>query len=255
VLGVLFFLLFCCVLPVVLYRISGGEPALWLHFNASHSNANTRLLYVPAEQRTKMQGDLDMFKKGMDDAIQSHDSTFRGYIDMRADHGKFKRGLVAEGKYTKRAPSYPAVDGEVEPSPPTSCTKAPAAASAQSAPTQPAAPVPAQPSIDSDLDAEFVEPAKDRERRLEWIRFYVRENNLQKAFDLGWDGKPFRMTSAASSMVISGSQPTAESAPIPPLRETEGAATSGAERAGDQQTTAAAAAAAEAEGTSALHRI
>merc|ERR1711988_350673 len=54
------------------------------------------------------------------------------------------------------------------------------------------------PSIDSDLDAEFHEPAEDRMRRHEWIRYYVRENDLQKAFDLGWDGKPFRVTSSCT---------------------------------------------------------
>merc|ERR1711975_159197 len=34
--------------------------------------------------------------------------------------------------------------------------------------------------------------------RIEWIRFYVREGELQKAYDLGWDGKPFRMTPGSS---------------------------------------------------------
>jgi len=246
----LFFLLLCCVLPVVLYRISGGEPALWLHFNASHSNANTRLLYVPAEQRTKMQGDLDMFKKGMDDAIRSHNSTSRGYASMRVDHEKFKRGLVEQGKYTKRASSYPAVDDGTTTSPLMSSTKAAAPAAsdgtATPGPVMTAGTVPAQPSIDSDLDAEFVEPAKDRERRLEWIRFYVRENNLQKAFDLGWDGKPFRMTSTTSSMAISGAQSTETPQSLPEIGD---AATTGSAASGDALRAAAV------DGTSALHRI
>ena len=41
-----------------------------------------------------------------------------------------------------------------------------------------------KPSIDSDLKAEFeAEPPEDRMRRYEWIRYYVRENDLQKASD------------------------------------------------------------------------
>ena len=63
----------------------------------------------------------------------------------------------------------------------------------------PAKLLPDAPSIDADLDAEFAESPEDRTRRIEWIKYYVREGDLQKAFDLGWDGKPFRQDKVVKS--------------------------------------------------------
>ena len=42
------------------------------------------------------------------------------------------------------------------------------------------------------------ESPQDRMRRLEWIRHFVRLNELQKAYDLGWDGKAFQLTNLQS---------------------------------------------------------
>lgn len=49
-----------------------------------------------------------------------------------------------------------------------------------------------EPQIDPELDAEFAEPPEDRARRVQWIKFYVKEGDEQKALDLGWDGRPFK---------------------------------------------------------------
>jgi len=261
VLGVLLFLLLCCCCPCCVYRVSGGEPYLWLKLSSSHSNANTRLLYVPAQVRAKMQSDVDMFKTAMDEAIDGHSSVLAGYVMMRADHLEFKRGLVEQGLYKK---NYPAIDTETATSVQPLCSAAASAAAASGATSsdEPAAPVPAQPSIDSDLDAEFVEPTADRERRLEWIRFYVRENNLQKAFDLGWDGKPFRMTSSAAiaPSAQGGSPPPSRpaAASTPPAAPVAAASAAGVSAAGASAAGASvsdAPAAAAGEATSALHRI
>jgi len=180
---------------------------------------------------------------------------------MRADHLEFKRGLVEQGLYKK---NYPAIDTETATSVQPLCSAAASAAAASGATSsdEPAAPVPAQPSIDSDLDAEFVEPTADRERRLEWIRFYVRENNLQKAFDLGWDGKPFRMTSSAAiaPSAQGGSPPPSRpaAASTPPAAPVAAASAAGVSAAGASAAGASvsdAPAAAAGEATSALHRI
>ena len=42
--------------------------------------------------------------------------------------------------------------------------------------------------------AEHGESPQDQMRRIEWIRHFVRLNELQKAYDLGWDGKAFQLT-------------------------------------------------------------
>ena len=38
-------------------------------------------------------------------------------------------------------------------------------------------------------------------RRIEWIKYFVREGDLQRAFDLGWDGKPFKQAKVVEEMV------------------------------------------------------
>merc|ERR1719473_563740 len=116
----------------------------------------------------------------------------KGWLNMRADHLAFKSKMTQGG-------SYPAMEsgGSTALLAPTRPRPADADAPVISS-TADAASMPAQPSIDSDLDAEFVEPPEDRMRRHEWIRYYVRENDLQKAFDLGWDGKPFRIASTCT---------------------------------------------------------
>ena len=64
------------------------------------------------------------------------------------------------------------------------------------------------------LDAEsqsFEESSEERERRIKWIRFYVREGMQQEALELGWDGKPFlRSHSSLASIPPGTSEPVAE---------------------------------------------
>lgn len=241
-------MLLLIVLPLVVYRISGGEPLLWFKYHNSHSNSNTRLLYIPAERRAKMQEDLEMHKAAMDKAIKARGSRLSGLLYMIPDHEAFKKGSVKEPSSSES--TYPGIETSS-----TSTALLPFDLQADAPPDSAAGPsrapqsgaVPAQPSIDSELDADFKEPAQDRERRLEWIRFYVRENNLQKAFDLGWDGKPFKIASSAS--LASGAEPSAamssSTASAPPQVTPLSVGSTSAE----------AEAPAAAEGTSALHRI
>ena len=37
------------------------------------------------------------------------------------------------------------------------------------------------------------EPEHDRQRRIEWIKYYVRTGEPDKAYELGWDGLPFQI--------------------------------------------------------------
>jgi hypothetical protein len=41
-------------------------------------------------------------------------------------------------------------------------------------------------------ESQLDESPQDQMRRFEWIRHFVRLNELQKAYDLGWDGKAFQ---------------------------------------------------------------
>lgn len=53
--------------------------------------------------------------------------------------------------------------------------------------------VPQQTQVEVQADVELKEPEDVRTRRVQWIRYYVRTNEPHKAYDLGWDGEPFRV--------------------------------------------------------------
>ena len=76
--------------------------------------------------------------------------------------------------------------------------------------------LPDRPGIDEDLDAEFTETPEERNRRLEWIKYYVREKDLPRAYDLGWDGKPFKqanfLQAAAPKKAAAGSSAVGDAA-------------------------------------------
>ena len=202
VVGLLLFFLFLCVGWVMLYRVSGGEPMDFIALKVCTANPKApKFLFMPEEKKAKIAADIEFYREGMQQAIMDRGNLVDGWYLMRYDHLQFKQRQVSS-----RSGTYPSLvsgDSQVQTS------VAAASSSVGDLSTHAAATVaacaaagdvpmmPTQPSIDADLDAEFVEPAKDRERRLEWIRYYVRENDLQKAFDLGWDGKPFRMSSCS----------------------------------------------------------
>ena len=55
------------------------------------------------------------------------------------------------------------------------------------------------PPAAAELDeSQLDESPQDQMRRFEWIRHFVRLNELQKAYDLGWDGKAFQLTNMQS---------------------------------------------------------
>lgn len=190
---------------------------MWFKMATTHDNPNYKFRFMKEEVRDDIKQEMATYRKAMNDALRSYPHKATGMFHMRRDHREFKKKHLETGSNDSGRHSYPSMDANVTNRQGLSCAAllatsssvAPAqeatdlppddACAAVPADTAPGAEMPDQPSIDSDLDAEFVEPAKDRERRLEWIRFYVRENDLQKAFDLGWDGKPFKLASSLSA--------------------------------------------------------
>ena len=51
-------------------------------------------------------------------------------------------------------------------------------------------PLPREPQLVRDLNLSIEEPAASS-RRKQWIRYFVRMNQYDRAWDLGWDGRPF----------------------------------------------------------------
>jgi len=176
----LVFLLGCCM-PLVLYRVSGGEPMLWLGLQLSHSSPNIAMGFKPEEDREQIAADVGIYQQAMFDAIKSYKYSATGWFHMRRDHINFIKAGGVMSKRTEYGLPYPEKpDSELETD------------SAIDIDGFDGSGLPENPGIDPDLNAEFTETPDDRNRRLEWIRYYVREKDLPRAYDLGWDGKPFR---------------------------------------------------------------
>jgi hypothetical protein len=223
---------------IVLYRISGGEPGIWATVHYTHGNPKYAFRYATAEEREKAAGDLVIYQLAMSTAMRKHKYTVTGYWNMRRDHLNF----IKEGGLQTARDKMPAYDP-------------PAAEEEQEEPTAPQRLLPDEPSIDADLDLEFAESPEDRARRLEWIKYFVREGDLQRAFDLGWDGKPFRQAAVVRSPkegvaglvgAVKGSKAAAE-----PSDDAAGATEGGKKPAASSEGEAGASEA----GTSTLHRI
>jgi hypothetical protein len=242
VLGIFIPLLLCCCLCCILYRMSGGEPGLWAKVHYTHSNQKVSFCYATDDQRRQAAEDMALCQRAMADSMVTYSSSITGYWCMRRDHVNFiKAGGLKTGRaainytvpYDEKGAEVPA--SAVEPQKaeePTALAaviaaevaSAPASAPAMApAPAPEAAPVkeapdralPDEPCIDADLDAEFTESPEDRVRRLEWIKYFVREGDLQRAFDLGWDGKPFRQAVAFGSAARLQTNPPTSPAPDP----------------------------------------
>jgi hypothetical protein len=216
--GLMFGLLFPAVLLCIglpcLYRHTGGEIKDWFS-----------MLWLRGSEREKTEATLKIYRNAMEDAFKSHSNPATSWWNMRRDHLNFiKAGGIQQAKgerdtdyaqpYPER-PSEAAVGGTASPSKPKDAlpSAAPQVAAPQPASLQTSRLLPLEPSIDADLDAEFAEPAEDRIRRLEWIKFYVREGDLQKAFDLGWDGRPWQGSHSGTATPATPAERTISPAP------------------------------------------
>ena len=171
--------------------MSGGEPELWLKTHYSHRN-KAIFGYASEDDQAKAAADLAICQKAMGDAFATYPSIIWAYYNMRRDH---KNWILAGGIDEARK----GVEVDYQPPYAEKPSKPKPAIAQPKAVEAPAKLLPDAPSIDADLDAEFAESPEDRTRRIEWIKYYVREGDLQKAFDLGWDGKPFRQDKVVKS--------------------------------------------------------
>lgn len=198
-------ILFCCALPCCIYRVSGGEPRKWLQLQFSHSNKGRGLGYMPEADRAQISADVGIYQQAMSDAIKSYKYTVQGWLHMRADHVNFIRAGGLHAKRMEYGIPYPEKKPEKDP------TEEDAMSDGDVEPD-----LPDRPGIDEDLDAEFTETPEERNRRLEWIKYYVREKDLPRAYDLGWDGKPFKqanfLQAAAPKKAAAGSSAVGDAA-------------------------------------------
>lgn len=218
--------LFFCIGFVAFYRIAGGEPGVWVDVHLTHSNENRKFLYMSDEEREHKATSLAIYQKAMSDAMAAYPSKMAGLWNMRRDHINFKKagGLKqAQSEVSYEPPIAETKDDVAAVAEPQAATGADAQAAAPTGTAGKA--LPDEPCIDTELDQEFAESPEDRVRRIEWIKYFVREGDLQRAFDLGWDGKPFRQAQVlgegggAAKPAKPASKPAGEApagAPSPP---------------------------------------
>lgn len=217
-------LLLVCVALVMLYRISGGEPGVWFTVHYAHGNPKISFNYATVEEREKAAEDLAIYQKAMSDAMAAYQNGFIAFWNMRSDHKNFLKagGINAAKSGVAYAPPY-AEKGGVEAAD-VAVAQVALEGEEKAAQEAPSKLLPDQPSIDTELDQEFAEAPEDRARRIEWIKHFVREGDLQRAFDLGWDGKPFKQAavmrspsdvSKAASKAPAGNVPANAPSPAP----------------------------------------
>lgn len=157
---------------------------MWTRLQLSHSRKGMGVGYIEEQEREQISADVAIYQQAMSDAIKSYKYTVHGWLHMVSDHRNFIKAGGLDAKRMEYGIPYPekpmqesAADYEAD--------------EPMDAPEE----LPETPGIDADLDAEFTETPEERNRRLEWIRYYVREKDLPRAYDLGWDGKPFKQAS------------------------------------------------------------
>lgn len=209
VVGLLLALFLLPVLAVMIYRVSGGEPCGWLRLKTTHSDRRIRFRFMETTKREELQRELSHYHREMGSSIEKRGSVFSGYWHLRSDHLSAVR--------SQRPMFEPVSSPNVRPDQRLQSTSPrsgpPDIASGATSQTRPQV-LPADPSLDADLDVEFQETREDRRRRIEWIKYYVQQRELQKAFDLGWDGKPFRTSGEQRTAALAAAAAgPAESAP------------------------------------------
>jgi len=189
----------------IIWCISRGNLRLWMKVHLSHSNRKVAFFYIAPEQRERKRAEL----YGGDSAGVVYRAMERHLSGYGATSSKKS---TESADFSQNYTEHPASSSPVQATP-----KPPV-------PTQPAVPysnglnsnarVAASDTVTSEAadisdvtlrevppignesseQEEDDEPESERLRRIEWIKYYVRTNDAQKAYDLGWDGKPFRLS-------------------------------------------------------------
>jgi len=208
VIGLLFALFLPLSLAVMIYRVSGGEPCGWLRLKTTHSDIGIHFRFMEVNKRRELQRELSHCHREMGSAIEKRGSVISGYWHLRSDHLAAVRNRPLTFEPIPAANVRP--DQRLE-----SPRPGPSDTSSDTTSQTRTQVLPADPSLDADLDVEFQEPREDRRRRIEWIKYYVQQRELQKAFDLGWDGKPFRTSAEQRNVPVAAAAEGPAASPMP----------------------------------------
>lgn len=208
---VLLSVLFCC-LPTIIYRVSGGNVKDWLLLQVAHSNPSVSCFYLTEEGRNKIKAKIERDKIALAEIMNSYGNPVIGFIHIFLDKKTYtmtrlNNEEIDDGKRTIASSKGAAVTGrDVGSGKQSVCNSAFPLLSTPC--RSAAAPLLANEESDvlqsntassravvqaaADPNDVFEDTPEERERRIEWIKYYVRIGEPDKARALGWDGKPFK---------------------------------------------------------------
>merc|ERR1740130_242909 len=180
----LFFVPLCC------HRWTGGNIRAFLRLCTTHSNPNMIMRYLPADARQRIRDQIAADRAAMGREINACEAgPVHGWVEMaRAAMDK----TMDDGGDTLRPLGVPTAT-------PLGLPPAQAGQQYPSAKARAAAAAPEREEAYSEYSdiggnaAMVDESDQDRQRRIEWIKYYVRTGEPDKAYELGWDGLPFQI--------------------------------------------------------------
>ena len=211
----LFFVPLCC------HRWTGGNIRSFLRLCTTHSNPNMLMRYLPADARERIRNQIAADRATMGREINACEAgPVHGWIHMAwvATHKAMDDEEAAERKASEARNTQSMknlmddVDDDGDTLRPLGVPTAtplglPPAQAGQypSAKARAAAAAPEREEAYSEYSeiggnaAMVDESDQDRQRRIEWIKYYVRTGEPDKAYELGWDGLPFQIAAGGAA--------------------------------------------------------
>jgi uncharacterized protein YkwD len=209
-----FFFVLLVGVPLCCFRWTGGNVGLFVKLLTTHSNPNMIMRYLPRDARELIRLQLAADRAEMGLRINGYSNPMYGWMHMAFDKGHLKRKQQDE-EAKDAALLDDSVENDTRPLgvpidtpaglPPTQDAQTPrlltgevptAGAAAQLAPQREGD---YSEYSDAGGNAAMVdESEQDRQRRIEWIKYYVRTGEPDKAYELGWDGLPFQIAVAGA---------------------------------------------------------
>ena len=214
-----FFMLLFFV-PLCTHRWTGGNIRSFLRLCTTHSNPNMIMRYLPADARERIRNQIAADRAAMGREINACEAgPIHGWIEMaRAalnktmDDDEAMERKASEARNTQSMNKLMAdmddggdtlrplgVPGATPLGLPPAQAGVYPSAKARAAAAAPEREEAYSEYSDTGGNAAMVdEPDQDRQRRIEWIKYYVRTGEPDKAYELGWDGLPFQIARSES---------------------------------------------------------
>ena len=215
-----FFMLLFFV-PLCTHRWTGGNIRSFLRLCTTHSNPNMIMRYLPADARERIRNQIAADRAAMGREINACEAgPIHGWIEMaRAalnktmDDDEAMERKASEARNTQSMNKLMAdmddggdtlrplgVPGATPLGLPPAQAGVYPSAKARAAAAAPEREEAYSEYSDTGGNAAMVdEPDQDRQRRIEWIKYYVRTGEPDKAYELGWDGLPFQIAAAGAA--------------------------------------------------------